>query len=159
MSIRLSTAILLLAAVSVWLVGIPDWQDLHRAHVRTDDRAAALGVATLEVTDLTTLSPKTLDATLEKLKGRLTGAFRQQFQAFYSTFASVISEQQVTSRGSVQSAALSSLSDRRAVALVAARAVISSTKQKQDLHRAYRFEVTLTKHGSQWLVSGMKFVS
>ncbi len=124
--IRLSTALLLLAVVTIGLVSIPQWQKLHEARERADDRAAAMTVAKQEVKDLTTLSPATLDPTLERLKSRLTGTFARQFGAFYSTIASVVSEQKVTSRGSVQSVALSALTERRAVALVAARAVVTS---------------------------------
>lgn len=157
--IRLTTALLMLAVVTIGLVGIPQWHDLHAANQRADDRAAALAVAKVEVTELTTLSTATLDPTLKRLKGRLTGSFAQQFEAFYSTFASVVREQKVTSRGSVQSVALASLTDRKAVALVAARAVVTSKEQKRDARRAYRFEVTLAKRGSHWLISGMRFVS
>lgn len=157
--IRLSTALLLLAVVTVGLVSVPQWQKLHEANLRADDRGAALAVAKLEVTDLTTLSQSTLDVQLKRLKGRLTGEFARQFEAFYATFASVVREQQVTSRGSVQSVALASLTERKAVALVAARAVVASKANKRDLQRAYRFEVTLTKRGERWLISGMKFVS
>lgn len=157
--IRLSTALLLLAAVTVGLVSVPQWRDLHSANERADDRAAAMAVAEQEVKDLTTLSPTTLDPTLKRLKTRLTGDFARQFDAFYSTFASVVREQKVTSRGSVQSVALSSLSGRKAVALVAARAVVTSTASKRKLQRAYRLEVTLAKRDSGWLISGMRFVS
>ena len=157
--IRLTTALLLLAVVTIGLVSVPQWQKVHEANERTDDRAAAMAVAEREVTDLTTLSPATLDPTLKRLKQRLTGTFARQFDAFYSTFASVVSEQKVTSRGSVQSVALSSLSERRAVALVAARAVVTSKESKRKIQRAYRFEVSLSKSGDTWLISGMRFVS
>ena len=83
--IRLSTALLLLAVVTIGLVSIPQWQKLHDANERADDRSAAMAVATQEVRDLTTLSPTTLDPTLERLKKRLTGTFARQFDAFYST--------------------------------------------------------------------------
>lgn len=157
--IRLSTALLLAAVVTIGLVSVPQWQKLHTAHERAEDRAAAIAVARQEVKDLTTLSPSTLDPTLKRLTSRLTGTFARQFDAFYSTFASVVREQKVTSRGSVQSVGLASLSDTKAVALVAARAVVTSTESKQDVRRAYRFEVTLSKRGSVWLISGMRFVS
>ena len=159
MTVRLSTALLLIAVVAIGLVGTPQWQRVHEANERADDRAAALAVAKAEVTELTTLSPATLDATLKRLKTRLTGAFARQFEAFYSTFASVVRQQKVRSRGSVQSVALTSLTGRKAVALVAARAVVTSKEQKQDVHRAYRFEVSLSKQGSTWLISKMRFVS
>jgi Mce-associated membrane protein len=158
-ALRLPTVLLLLAVVSVGFIGIPQWRHLHAAHERADDRADALSVAKLEVTDLTTLNPSNLDAQLQRLKGRLTGTFARQFEAFYSTFASVVTKDRVTSRGSVQSVAISSLTERKAVALVAARAVVSSKEQKRDLNRAYRFEVSLSKRGELWLISGMRFVS
>lgn len=158
-TIRLTTALLLLAVVGVGIVDFQQWKDVHAAGQRADDRTAAAAVARAEVVDLTTLSPSTLDAQLKRLQSRLTGSFAQQFQAFYSTFASVVREQKVTSRGAVQSVGLSSLTARRAVALVAARAVITSTAQKGDVRRAYRFEVTLNKRGDDWLISGMRFVS
>lgn len=159
MTVRLSTALLLIAVVAIGLVGIPQWQRVHAANERADDRAAAMAVAKAEVTELTTLSPATLDATLKRLEARLTGPFARQFEAFYATFASVVREQKVTSRGSVQSVALKSLTQSKAVALVAARAVVTSKEQKRDVRRAYRFEVSLSKRGSAWLISGMRFVS
>ncbi len=158
-ALRLPTVILLVAVVFVGFVGVPQWRHLHAAHQRADDRIDALSVAKLEVTDLTTLNPSNLDAQLERLKERLTGTFASQFEAFYSTFASVVSRQKVTSRGSIQSVALASLTDRKAVALVAARAVVISKGQKHNIDRAYRFEVSLSKRGSLWLISGMRFVS
>lgn len=158
-TLKLPTTLLLLAVLAVGFLAVPQWRDLHAANVRADDRADALAVAELEVTDLTTLSPSNLDAQLVRLKRRLTGSFARQFEAFYATFASVVKEQKVTSRGSVQSVALASLSEKKAVALVAARAVVDSKDQKNNLDRAYRFEVTLAKRGSLWLISGMGFVS
>lgn len=158
-TLKLPTTLLLLAVVSVAFVGVPQWRHLHAAQQRVHDRADAISVAKLEVDDLTTLSPSTLDAQLVQLKGRLTGSFARQFEAFYATFASVVKEQKVTSRGSVQSVGLASLTEKNAVALVAARAVVASKGQKSNLDRAYRFEVTLAKRGSLWLVSGMRFVS
>lgn len=159
MTVRLSTALLLIAVVAIGLVGIPQWHRVHEANERADDRRAVLAVSKAEVTELTTLSPATLDATLKRLKSRLTGSFARQFEAFYSTFASVVRQQKVTSRGSVQSVALTSLTERKAVTLVAARAAVTSKEQKRDVRRAYRFEVSLSKRGSTWLISGMRFVS
>lgn len=159
MTLRLSTALLMLAAVAIGLLGIPQGQRVHEANERADDRAAALAVARSEVSELTTLSPTTLDATLKRLEKRLTGSFARQFEAFYATFASVVRQQKVQSRGSVQSVGLASLTERKAVALVAARAVVTSKEQKRDVRRAYRFEVSLSKRGSTWLISGMRFVS
>jgi len=159
-SLRLPTVLLVVAIVALGFVGVPQWRHLHAAHDRAQDRADSLAVAKLEVTDLTTLSPSTLDTHLKRLEGRLTGTFARQFEAFYSTFASVVKEQKVRSRGSVQSVALASLTDHKAVALVAARAVVVSKGQENHhLDRAYRFEVSLSKRGSLWLISGMRFVS
>lgn len=158
-SLKWPTVLLLVALVAVGFVGVPQWRDLRAAQVRTADRTDVLTVAKLEVADLTTLSQSTLDSQLKRLQGRLTGTFARQFEAFYSTFASVVREQKVTSRGSVQSAAVSSLTDTKAVALVAARATVTSKEQKRKLDRAYRFEVSLSKRGSVWLISGMRFVS
>jgi hypothetical protein len=158
-TLRLPTTLLLLVVVSVAFLGVPQWRHLHTAQQRAHDRADAVSVANREVVDLITLSPSTLDAQLVRLKGRLAGSFARQFEAFYATFASVVKEQKVTSRGSVQSVGLASLTERKAVALVAARAVVVSKGQKRNLDRAYRFEVTLAKRGSLWLISGMRFVS
>ena len=47
-TIRLSTALLLVAVVTIGLVSIPQWQNLHAAKVRADDRAAARTVAELD---------------------------------------------------------------------------------------------------------------
>jgi Mce-associated membrane protein len=158
-TLKLPTILLLLAVVSVAFVGVPQWRHLDAAQQRADDRADAIAVAKLEVAELTTLSPSTLDTQLKQLRGRLTGAFARQFEAFYATFASVVKKERVASRGSVQSVALASLTEHKAVALVAARAVVTSKGQKSNLDRAYRFEVSLSKHGSLWLISGMRFVS
>jgi hypothetical protein len=158
-TVRISTAVLAVVLVAIGFVLVPQWQDLQDARQRTDDRHAALVVARTEVQELTTLSPTTLDAALKRLNGRLTGSFSQQFQAMFSTFATVVKKQQVTSRGSIQSAGLTSLTNQRAVALVAARAVVSNPAHKSGVRRNYRFEVSLTHRGSRWLVSGMRFVS
>lgn len=159
MTVRLSTTAFLVAVVALGFLIVPQWRDLNDAHQRRDDRETALSVATAEVAELTTLSPDTLDKQLKSLNGRLTESFSQQFQAMYSTFASVVSKEKVTSKGSIQSAGLVSSTDRRAVALVAARAVVTSPENEKGVNRAYRFEVSLTKQDSGWLVSGMRFVS
>lgn len=159
MRIRLTTALLLIAVVLVGGFGVLKWQDLREAQDRVEDRAAALAVAKQEVLELTTLSPQTLDSTLESLNSRLTEEFSRQFEAFYATFASVIRKDQVASTGSIQSAAVVSADERQVVALVAARAEVTSKGQKSDIQRAYRFQLTMQKQGGDWLISQMRFVS
>lgn len=159
MTLRISTVVLLVAVVLVGFFLVPQWQDLREARQQADDHVIALDVATAQVTELTTLDTHNLDDRLQSLNGRLTEEFSQQFQAMYSTFASVVNENEVSSVGSVLSAGLVSSTNSEAVVIVAARAEVTSPEQEEATQRSYRFEVTLVKQGSQWLISEMRFVA
>lgn len=162
MTVRLSTALLIVVstvvALAVGYFAFTHWQEFAEARERAADRETTLELAITEVTELTTLNAENLDDRLESLNSRLTGEFSQQFQAMYSTFASVVHEYGVSSDGTVHSAGLVSLGQDEAVVIVAVQAEVTGPEQ-EAAERSYRFEVAMVKQDSAWLISEMSFVS
>lgn len=143
------------AAVVLVILASMGWLDDRGAD---DDRAAAIEVASDQVLDLTTLDSASVNAKLEAMGSRVTGDFKEQFDGFSKTFASVIKEQKVSATGEIKSAAIAKYSSGSAEVLIASSAKVSSSKEATPASRDYRMRVTLDKVDGVWLVSGMEFV-
>lgn len=155
---RIVTIALAAATVLILLGGAYSARAVRRDHARDEDRADVVTVATRGVRGLTTLDPKTGGTSLKRLESSLTGGFRQQFAAMYSTFSGVVEKGKVTSTGTIDATAVQSLTSTKAQVLVAAEAQVSDPKHKATA-RQYRFRVSLRRVGDSWRISGMEFVS
>jgi Mce-associated membrane protein len=144
------------------VLGLGVWQVQQRRDLteRADLRAAAMATASAQVRGLTTLSPGDVAPSLKQLQKQQTGNFLRQFRGMFDTFATVVTESQVTTIGTVVDAGVVRADSRRAVVLVAVTAKVSSDKgDHPPVDRHYRFRVALERHSGHWLVADMDFVA
>lgn len=149
----LGLALAALAALVVWQVFV--LVDHHRADGRRQD---AIDVAQAQVLDLTTLDGTTVDSHIASMSARVTGAFKQQFDGFAKTFASVVAKDKIRVTGRIDSSALSSYAEDAATVLVASTADVATGAKASPTERSYRMSVDLSRIGGKWLISGMEFV-
>lgn len=156
---RLSTAILSVVALLLLVLAIVEVRSVRQQDEDSAMRREALSVAKRQVTDLTTLDADRVEEQVERMIGRTTGEFREQFKAMTQTLTDVVQQGEVTATGSVVESGIVALSDRRAEAIVAATASVRNTRSKKPKARSYRLAVSLERTGDTWLVSGMEFVA
>ena len=144
--------------VIVVLVGLLVWQGLvWRSDGQAEDRRAeAVQVAKEQVLDLTTLDSEDVGTKLKAMAGRTTGQFKNQVNDIASQFVQIVQEKKVDATGTIDSAAVTSASDRDATVIVASTAVIKEAKKSTT--RTYRIRVKLTRGSGAWKISGMEFV-
>lgn len=145
--------VVLVALASVQIVAI------HRQGERTEARRDAVTVAQRSVSALTTVSTKNLDDDISRMMKDATPGFRAQFEKQASAFREGVRQGKVTSKGSVNAAGISSITEKKAIVMVAADGTVSNTVSSGPQERSYRLRVTLKRTGERWLVSGMEFVS
>lgn len=149
-------ALLISAAIAGW-----GW----REHGRADDLA---GLRAERETARTTASDAAelllgLDAatggqTLEDLRAMATGAFADQVDTLSSTVAGVLKQGDVTSRGTITSAAVEKLEGSRATVLIAATSLVSNSELPQGELRTFRMAVGLLRSGDVWKVDAVEFL-
>ena len=132
---------------------------IDRQGERTDARRDAVAVAQRSVTALTTVSAKSLDDDISRMMKDATPGFRSQFEKQAKAFREGVQQGKVSSKGSVTAAGVSSITERKAVVMVAADGTVSNAVSSGPQQRSYRLRVTLKRSGDHWLVSGMEFVA
>ena len=151
---------LALSAISLVLLGAVVWQGIVLVgHDRADGRRAdAIDVAQAQVLDLTTLDSSSVNDKLQAMGARVTGSFKDQFDGFEKTFASVVSNDKIRATGTIKSAALSAYGEGTATVLVASTADVTTGAKTKPTQRSYRVSVDLSRINGAWLISGMEFV-
>lgn len=148
-----------LALVALVTTAVVQVIAIDRQGDRTDARRDAVAVARRSVTALTTVSAKSLDDDISRMMKDATPGFRSQFEKQAKAFREGVQQGKVASEGSVTAAGISSITDRKAVVMVAADGTVSNAVSSGPQQRSYRLRVTLKRSGDHWLVSGMEFVS
>jgi Mce-associated membrane protein len=116
--------------------------------------------ATTATLNLTNVNKSTAAAHLAELAAEATGAFRADLSAqAQAAFGQVISGSKVSSVGTVNSSAISSISSSQAVVLVAVTSTVRNSQAPAGQSRAYRLRVSLQRSSGHWLVSNLEFVA
>ncbi|WP_182379317.1 hypothetical protein [Nocardioides sp. WS12] len=144
---------LIAAAVLAWqaVVWFGDRQD-------EDRRDEAIAVARAQVLDLTTLDSETIDAKLDAMGKRLSGAFKRQFEGFAQTFSDVVNDDKIRATGELKSVAVDQYDGEAASILVATSAEVTHGDAKRATTKDYRMKVDLEHKDAGWLITGMEFV-
>ena len=121
-------------------------------------RASAVQVATQVVTDLTSVTSKTVTSDMNRLLGETTGAFRDQFSQQEKLYSQLLNDSQVSSTGTVVQAGVESIQPGKATVLIAAVAEVKNNAAPDAQHRVYRMRVNLERDGDRWLASNMELV-
>lgn len=156
---RITITVLALATAVLVALGVVYWVQVSDNAQRDDDRAAVLDLAGRQAVALTTVNPDNVKEQMELLLANSTGNFRRQFDAASPTFAKVVADGKVHSKGRVAAAGVVSLSGAKAQVLVALNSTVRNTETDKDEPRNYRLRVDLEKEADRWLVSNMQFVA
>lgn len=155
---RITMAVLSLVTVALVVLAVVFWQQVSTNARQDQDRQAVLNLARQQAVTLTTVNPKNVKEQMRLLLAHSTGEFRRQFDAASPTFAKVVNDGEVSSKGTVAEAGVVSLSDDRSSVLVALNSTVRNSETDEDEPRNYRLRVDLEKEADQWLVSNMRFV-
>jgi serine/threonine protein kinase, bacterial len=108
---------------------------------------------------LTSLSPQTADGDIQRIIDGSTGQFRDDFTKNRSGFKESVVNANVTTQGTVNSAALESISGSKAYALVATTTNVTNNSGASQDPRRYRLRVAVEKVGDDYKVSNVEFVT
>jgi Mce-associated membrane protein len=147
----LATVVFAAAGVALWYV---------RAQHDTQPRDNAITVAAREeVVALLSLSPNTVQASLDRVLSGSTGGWRQQFAQEAGQFTQVVNTQQINVTATVTASAIQSADDAHATVLVSADALIKNSQSPQGYPGVYRVLMNLQAQQGAWLVSDLQFVA
>lgn len=127
----------------------------HQLRERASQFAAA---ARQGVVDMTTLDFNAADEGIARVLANSTGEFRDDFIKHADDFKSVVRNSKVTTAGTVNTAAVESMTKDSAVVLVAATSTVTNAAGGKEQPRNWRLSVTVTKDGDQLKMSKVEFV-
>lgn len=155
---RMTIAALSLITTGLLALGVVLWLQHDANGQRDADRHKVVKLAGEQAVRLTTVNPKNVKDQTRLLLAHSTGEFRRQFDAALPTFAKVINDGKVSSKGRVAEAGVVSMTDTRASVLVALTSTVRNSETDQPEPRHYRLRVDLDKEADQWLIANMRFV-
>ena len=124
--------------------------DRNQVIARANDFAIAYN--TYDVADLADYQ--------KRLKGLLTPTYDAQFvEVTDAIFGALKDKKQISGEAKVLGAAVESIDDDSAVAIVAVDAAISNTDNTAAVPRHFRWKVSFTKSKGEWLVSDFESVA
>lgn len=151
--------LLAVALIALAAFGIDRALTLRDNSSADDSRTAALVAARSEVVTLLSISPSTSSSDIARLLDGATSSFRADFKSRADALQKAVKDAKVTSKGSVASSGISTLTGDKAVVLIAASGTVENLNTTKPEARNYRLRVSLDKVGGRWLVSGMDFVA
>lgn len=153
----LMLAVLVAAAV---ILGIRDHRHRETGGFgsATASEQAALAAARGEAVALTTIGYKTASSDLDRVLAGATGALRTQFEKEKDQLPATLAKTKSDSQGTVLSAAISSLAEDKAQAVVAVDAKVSGTDTSPSgVVKHYRMVISLHDVDGHWLASDVAF--
>lgn len=131
----------------------------HRQAVGEQQRAAEFAAAARQivVTLMSIDSTKAKDD-VQRIIDSSTGQFRDDFQSAADDFIKVSQDAKVSTKATVQGAAVKSMTDDSAVVLVAARSTVTNAAGANEEPRSWRLSVNLARDGGQIKMSSLEFV-
>lgn len=131
----------------------------HRHTVQADQREVEFTEAARQgVVALTSLDFSRAEQDVARVLEHSTGAFRDDFAGRAQDFTSVIQQSQVATAGTVNAAAVESMTEDSAVVLIAATSQVTNSAGAQGEPRAWRLSVTMTREGDTIKMSKVEFV-
>lgn len=131
----------------------------HRETVQANQHKVEFTEAARQgVVALTSLDFSRAEQDVQRVLEHSAGAFRDDFESRAPDFTSVIQQSQVATAGTVNSAAVESMTEDSAVVLVAATSQVTNSAGAQGEPRAWRLSVTVTREGDTIKMSKVEFV-
>jgi hypothetical protein len=160
-------AVLLAAAcvvVLIWPTAVPGRSGAEKA----SDRDLAVRVAATDVTKaFLDVDYRDMDPRIAKVLKLSTGTFKNQYETAKVDLKTQAQQAKAVATGAVRYVGLGDIDDDTAVVYVAADTKVSNTSIEQDKsagkevedHRYYRFQLSLSKVGDDWLLNDLQFIS
>ncbi len=124
------------------------------------DRELVISRANDFATAYNTYNVAEIDDYQKRLKGLLTPKYDEQFvQVTNAVFEALKDKKQQSGEAKVRGVAIESIDEDSAEAIVAVDATISNTDNKAAVVRHFRWKVSFTKSGDEWLVSNFESVA
>lgn len=137
--------------------GYMTWQ--HRGAVRERDRSAQFAAAARQgVVALTSMDFHTAEHDVQRILDSSTGAFKDDFQSRAGDFTKDVEQSKVVTKGTVNAAAVESMTGASAVVLVAATSEVTNSTGAQLEPRAWRLSVSLLEDAGQIKMSKVEFI-
>ncbi|VEG39831.1 VirB8 protein [Mycolicibacterium flavescens] len=145
--------ILAFGAASAYMV----WQ--HRLAQEEQQRTAEFTAAARQsVVTLMSLDFNRAQEDVQRIIDNSTGQFRDDFEAQAEDFTQVAKDSKVVTEVTVNTAALTSMTDTNATALVSATSRVTNTAGANQEPRSWRLKVDLVREGDQIKMSKVEFV-
>lgn len=131
----------------------------HDGLMRKQQRAAEFTAAARQVVvTLMSISAASAKEDVHRILDSSTGQFRDEFQRAAEDFTKVAQSAKVSTKTTVQAAALEEMTDDTAVVLVAANSTLINTTGAPEQPRSWRLSVKLAREGGQIKMSSMEFI-
>ncbi|KUH96938.1 hypothetical protein AU189_09345 [Mycolicibacterium acapulense] len=145
--------ILAFGAASAYMV----WQ--HRLAQEEQQRTAEFTAAARQsVVTLMSLDFNRAQEDVQRIIDNSTGQFRDDFEAQAEDFTQVAKDSKVVTEVTVNTAALTSMTDTNATALVSATSRVTNSAGANQEPRSWRLKVDLVREGDQIKMSKVEFV-
>jgi len=148
-----------LTAVMLAVTAAMIWQ--HSRSVRQDRLSAEFAAAARQgVVNLMSIDYQTAQETVQRVLDGSTGQFRENFAGTAEDFVAALQQEKVTTRATVNDAAVESIAGDSAVVLVSATSLREGPQapQEQRQPRVWRVVVNLQREGEAIKISGVEFV-
>ncbi|ORW66114.1 hypothetical protein AWC24_15810 [Mycolicibacter senuensis] len=145
-----SCALLVLSALMI--------RQHQHAQAEQRNRAEFVAVARQVVVTLMSIDHNDAEGSVQRIVDNSTGPFRTEFQGAVDDFVKVSKDAKVTTKASVNAAAVESMTPDSAVVLVAASSTVTNAAGADDAPRRWRLTVDLQREGDQIKMSKVEFV-
>lgn len=149
----------LLTAGLLGLTGFMVWQ--HRDHTDQAQRAAEYAAAARQgVINLMSIDYATAQDSVQRVLDGSTGRFRANFADTAEDFVKALTDEKITTKATVNGAAVESMTVDSAVVLLSATSRREGPQAPRDQQqpRMWRIVLTLEREGDQIKMSGVEFV-
>lgn len=136
------------------------WMIRQHQHAQADqrDRAEFVAVARQVVVTLMSIDYNDAEGSVQRIVDNSTGPFRTEFQGAADDFVKVSKDAKVTTKATVNAAAVESMTRDSAVVLVAASSTVTNAAGAEEAPRRWRLTVDLQREGDQIKMSKVEFV-
>ena len=157
-----TVGVVLAALLTAGLLGFTGsmlWQ--HREHTETQQRAAEYAAAARQgVINLMSIDYATAQDSVQRVLDGSTGRFRANFADTAEDFVKALTDEKITTKATVNDAAVESMTADSAVVLVSATSRREGPQAPKDQQqpRMWRIVLNLEREGDQIKMSGVEFV-
>lgn len=152
-----AVAVVLASCVLLVLSALMIRQHRH-TQAEQRNRAEFVAVARQVIVTLMSIDHNDAEGGVQRIVDNSTGPFRTEFQGAAEDFIKVSKDAKVTTKATVNAAAVESMTPDSAVVLVSASSTVTNAAGAEDAPRRWRLTVDLQREGDQIKMSKVEFV-